>query len=104
MKPFKSDLHNKKVPKLKSCAVAMFLDLYRLRNPSVPHLSEDVLGDKMAGRPMDVWSDTADDVGGCCLDPRQEIRQGVLNKQGNSVIIDSRKSSSYSRGCCLYHP
>lgn len=81
----------------------MFLDLYRLRNPSVPHLSEDVLGDKMAGRPMDVWSDTADDVGGCCLDPRQEIRQGVLNKQGNSVIIDSRTSSSYSRGCCLYH-
>lgn len=103
MKPFKSDLHNKKVPKLKSCAVAMFLDLYRLCNPSVPHLSEDVLGDKMAGRPMDVWSDTADDVGGCCLDPRQEIRQGVLNKQGNSVIIDSRTSSSYSRGCCLYH-
>lgn len=51
----------------------MFLDLYRLGYPSVPHLSEDVFGDKMAGFPVDVGSDTADDVGGGCLDPRQEI-------------------------------
>lgn len=58
----------------------MFLDLYRLGYPSVPHLSEDILGDKMAGFPVDVGSDTANDVGGDCLDPRQEIRQGVLNK------------------------
>lgn len=70
MKFFNFDLYNKKVFKFKFCVVVMFFDFYRFRNFSVFYLSEDVFGDKMAGRSMDVWSDIADDVGGCCLDSR----------------------------------
>ena len=44
---FNPDLHDKEVTKLESAAVAMFLDLDRLCDPSVSKLSEHVVRDKM---------------------------------------------------------
>lgn len=45
--PFNPDLHDKEVAKLESAAVAMFLNLDCLRDPSVSKLSEHVVWDKM---------------------------------------------------------